>query len=115
VGALCFSRGKQRFSVAGECSTVIMRFSAGLEKSRVQLPLLKQGAPTTLGMERSEGESYLRLATRLFLAAFLTCFRAAALRLLASAALTAFRRSAFLRRATSSGEYMVLRQLPAPQ
>jgi hypothetical protein len=30
-----------------------MRFSAGLEKSRVQLLLLKQGAPTTLGMERS--------------------------------------------------------------
>ncbi len=29
VGALCFSRGKQRFSVAGKSSKMIMRFSAG--------------------------------------------------------------------------------------
>jgi hypothetical protein len=30
VGALCFSRGKQRFSVAEKSLTLIMRFSAGL-------------------------------------------------------------------------------------
>jgi hypothetical protein len=47
------------------------------------------------------------LALRPFLEPFLTRFR--------SAALTAFRRAAFLRRAISSGEYMVLRQLRAPQ
>jgi hypothetical protein len=29
VGALCFSRGKQRFSVAGKSSKMITRFSAG--------------------------------------------------------------------------------------
>jgi hypothetical protein len=29
VGALCFSRGKQRFSVAGKSSIIIVRFSAG--------------------------------------------------------------------------------------
>jgi hypothetical protein len=53
----------------GRVFDCVMRFSAGLEKSRakaqslamkrffrwtkVQLPLLKRGAPTTLGMERS--------------------------------------------------------------
>jgi hypothetical protein len=31
VGALCFSRGEQRFSVAEKSSTLIMRFSVGLE------------------------------------------------------------------------------------
>jgi hypothetical protein len=31
VGALCFSRGKQRFSVAAKNSILIVRFSAGLE------------------------------------------------------------------------------------
>jgi hypothetical protein len=31
VGALCFSRGEQRFSVAEKSWTLIMRFSAGLE------------------------------------------------------------------------------------
>ncbi len=30
VGALCFSRGKQRFSVAEKSSKMIMRFSAGI-------------------------------------------------------------------------------------
>jgi hypothetical protein len=64
VGALCFSRGKQRFSVAGECSTVIMRFSAGLERSgakaqslamkrffrwtEVQLPPAEAGGASTI-------------------------------------------------------------------
>jgi hypothetical protein len=36
VGALCFSRGEQRFSVADESWSLIMRFSAGLEN-----PVLK--------------------------------------------------------------------------
>ena len=65
-GALCFSRGEQRFSVAEKKSTLIMRFSAGFERSRakapllrneslsrwteVQPPLLKQGAPTRFGV-----------------------------------------------------------------
>jgi hypothetical protein len=31
VGALCFSGGKQRFSVAEKSSTSILRFSAGHE------------------------------------------------------------------------------------
>jgi hypothetical protein len=31
VGALCFSRGKQRFSVAVKSLALIMRFSAGPE------------------------------------------------------------------------------------
>jgi hypothetical protein len=68
VGAPCFSRGEQRFSVAQRSSTSIMRFSAGLENpglkpslkketlfrwTEVQLPLLKQGAPIKLGAERS--------------------------------------------------------------
>jgi hypothetical protein len=54
-------RGKERFSAPGKSSTLIMRFSAGVEKiprlkpileldafrwTKVQLPLLKQGAPT---------------------------------------------------------------------
>jgi hypothetical protein len=34
VGALCFSRGNQRLSVARKSSILIMRFSAGLEESR---------------------------------------------------------------------------------
>ena len=31
VGALCFSRGEQRFSAAEKSWTSMMRFSAGLE------------------------------------------------------------------------------------
>jgi hypothetical protein len=38
-------RGKKRFSASGRVSILIMRFSAGIEKSRGS-PLLKQGAPT---------------------------------------------------------------------
>ena len=41
VGALCFSRGKQRFSVAGKSSMLIMRFSAGLEKPRAKARSLR--------------------------------------------------------------------------
>jgi hypothetical protein len=36
VGSLCFSRGKQRFSVAGESSKIIMRFSAGNPRGLLQ-------------------------------------------------------------------------------
>ena len=54
-------RGKERFSAPGKSSTSSLRFSAGVEKvlglkpileldafrwTKVQLPLLKQGAPT---------------------------------------------------------------------
>jgi len=54
-------RGKERFSAPGKSSTLIMRFSAGVERipglkptleldafrwTKVQLPLLKQGACT---------------------------------------------------------------------
>jgi carboxymethylenebutenolidase len=34
VGALCFSRGKQRFSLAEKSSILIMRFSAGLDETQ---------------------------------------------------------------------------------
>jgi hypothetical protein len=36
VGALCFSRGEQRFSVAEKSSISMMRFSAGLENPRLK-------------------------------------------------------------------------------
>jgi hypothetical protein len=45
VGGPAFMRGKKRFSASGKVSTLIMRFSAGIEKSR-GYPLLKQGAAT---------------------------------------------------------------------
>jgi hypothetical protein len=38
VGALCFSRGEQRFSVAEKSWISIMRFSAGLENPGLLMP-----------------------------------------------------------------------------
>ncbi len=42
VGAPCFSRGEQRFSVAQRSSTLIMRFSAGLENPGLKPSLRKE-------------------------------------------------------------------------
>jgi methyl coenzyme M reductase beta subunit len=41
VGALCFSRGEQRFSVAEKSLDFDLRFSAGLEKARAKARLSK--------------------------------------------------------------------------
>ena len=41
VGALCFSRGEQRFSVAEKGWTLTMRFSAGLENPGLK-PVLSE-------------------------------------------------------------------------
>ncbi len=41
MGALCFSRGEQRFSVAETSWTLIMRFSAGLENPGLK-PVLSE-------------------------------------------------------------------------
>ena len=43
VGALCFSRGEQRFSVAEKSWTSTMRFSAGLENPGLKRLRKKSG------------------------------------------------------------------------
>jgi hypothetical protein len=65
VGALCFSRGEQRFSVAETSWTLIMRFSAGLENpglNRLRKKVEQGAKPVPSAAKAEQISNHLRTA-----------------------------------------------------